>query len=399
MDRRWNVVVLRHPSGWSAPGRSQAPRPVVAWTGARQEPAERAAAALRDLGAEVVLVEGSADALCPAHPTQLRGETCATCATRICPSCQLAADGAARCASCHARVVTRARHRRLRQLVAMLAFVAFLHQVWTWMARENALLEGPVRVAFVQLVEPEVAGAPLVAAMNAEGDGLARLAPWFQAERARYVGMHGQVIDADVLGPWVTPVEPPTLPPRNPGFLDALRVALTYPRYFHDLARAHGVDPDAYGARVYVVYGRETGDLAGDSRGSRKGRVAVSFVPATSSVAYAQITVAHELAHVLGAADRYDGDTYLARFPEGYVQPWAERPWPQRYAELMAVDVPLTPRDEREARSLDEVRIGYRTAAELGWIDEKQADLYYTPALRGPEETLVVADGESLGTR
>ena len=162
-----------------------------------------------------------------------------------------------------------------------------------------------------------------------------------------------------------------------------------YPRYFHALARSHGEEPDARGARVYVIYGKERGDLAADSRGSRKGRIAVSFIPVnTSSSAYARVTVAHELSHVLGARDLYDPDTFLAQYPAGYVQPFARPLFPQRYAEIMAVDIPYSPTDEREVRSLDEVRVGYRTAADMGWISPEQADLFYAPQDVSPDAML-----------
>ncbi len=398
MSRRWNVVVVSPPPSEARSTRTT--RPVVVYAGAEPAPAERAAAALRELGAEVVVVEGDEGALCAAHPTQLRGEACADCGRRICAACRLAANGAARCPGCHAKGRNVARNRRLRQLFSLFLFVVFLHQAWFWVARERALVDatGPVRVALVQFVQPDAAGAPLVAAMNAPG-GLDAIGPWLDAERRRYLGPRADTFQVDVLGPWTATVAPPTLPPRDPGWMDLLRVSLSFPRYFHDLARAHGVDPDAYGARVYVVYGGG-GDLSADSRGSRKGRLAVSFLPLDSTVAYAQVTVAHELGHILGAADLYDEGTWLARFPEGYVQPWADPPWPQRYAEVMAVDVPLTPSSEREIRSLDEVRVGYRTAADFGWIDAKHAELYYTPALSGPEQALATAEAlPGVGTR
>jgi hypothetical protein len=343
---------------------------------------------LRARGAEVVLVEGEAGSYCTTHPTQLNVARCTACAERICHGCQVAA-GASLCPCCAAVQKRRKRNTYVRQLFALFVFIVFLLQLGSWRGREAALVDatGTIRVAFIQLVRPEAAGHPLVRAMD-EG-GIQAITRWFDEERARYGAPGGPVLAADVLGPWVTPVNPPSVPDRDTSWARQLGVSLAFPRYFHGLARRHGVDPDAYGARVYMVYGTETGDLVSDSRGSRTGRVAVSFLPVgASSLAYAQVTVAHELAHILGANDQYDPDTFLARFPEGYVQPWAERPYPQTYAELMAVDRPISPTDEQEVTSLDQVRIGYRTAAELGWISAEQADRYYTPLLTTPEARL-----------
>lgn len=285
------------------------------------------------------------------------------------------------------RVSKWTQNRRLRQLFATFLFAAFLQQAYAWLRHEESLVDatGVVRVAFVQLVRPEAVGAPLITAMNAEGSGLASLAPWYAAERGRYTGSGGPVLVAGILGPWVTDVDPPAIPERDPTWIDQLSVSFAFPRYFHDLAWAHGVDPDAYGARVYIVYGDDAWSDAADSRGSRKGRPAVAFVPTSSTLAYAQVAVAHELGHILGGLDLYDS-SFFATFPAGYVEPWKDPLFPQRFAELMAVDIPLTARSEREVSSLDQVRVGFQTAADFGWIPEIQAETYY--ATRGASEAL-----------
>jgi hypothetical protein len=394
----WNVVVVRHPP---PPPGSRAPpsRSMVAYAGADRACAERTAAGLRGIGADVALVEGDPGSLCGRHPTQLAGESCTACAAHICAACRADAAGRSVCAGCAARARHRVRNTRLRKLLAFFVLAVFFQQAWGWNRRENALVDatGPVRVAFIQFVRPEAVGADIVDEMTRIG--LPAVAPWYQAERARYTGSGGGDLHADILGPFVADVRPPAVP-RDPDFFDLLRVSLAFPSYFHDLARAHGVDPEAYGARVYIVYGKESDDLAADSRGSRKGRIAVSFVPVGSSLAYAQLTVTHELGHIFGAPDQYDPDSFLAEFPAGYVQPWADPPYPQRWAEVMAVDIPISPNDEREVRGLDDVRVGYRTAAHFGWIAEQQAEVYYSPSIRGPELALIATEADTdIGTR
>ena len=390
-ERRWNVVVVR-PSR-VGPGAPRRERPMLAFAGHDHDLTDRTAAALRAQGIEIVVFEGDEASLCPVHPTQLGAGVCARCRRRICFECQVAA-GAALCAPCHDATRKANRMRRVRQLFALLVFAVFLTQAWTWREREQSLVDanGVVRVAFIQLIRPEAAGHGLISAMN--HGGLQALAPWFEAERERYGGPDSPVLDVDVLGPWVATVNPPVAPGRDPGLLDQLVAALKFPAYFRGIALRHGVEPAHYGARVYIVYGDAQSDLAGDSLGSRSGRLAVSFVPVgDSTLAYAQVTVAHELAHILGAVDLYDPTTFRARFPEGYVKPWAVPAYPQQYAELMAVDRPISPSEEVEVGSLDDVRIGYRTAADLGWITAEQANRYYTPALTAPEAGLGPAPG------
>jgi hypothetical protein len=98
--------------------------------------------------------------------------------------------------------------------------------------------------------------------------------------------------------------------------------------------------------------------------------------------------VAHELAHTLGAQDFYNPSTFLAVHPEGFVEPFIDPLYPQEFAELMAGDIPTGATSELEATSLDDVRIGYATARDLGWIAPEVADLFYTPWEASPEERL-----------
>lgn len=404
----WHVLLVRYPveggeaavrallpsGSWSA---RQANRvcPVVVWSGADPAEAERTAARLRARGAVVVVVEDADDAsaFCTFHPGQLAGDACRDCGVAICAVCWGQAGGSARCPPCARRLRRQARNERLRQLFAVFVLAAVIYQAWRYGLAEQEWLPplGPVSVAVIQVVRPEAAGHPLVRTLNAvdEPTSLRAVEGWYQQEYERYTGRTSPYLRVVLHGPWGGEVTPPPLEePDAPAWRLAWN-AWRYPRYFHGIARSRGVDPDGYGARVYVVYGKERGDLAADSRGSRNGRFAVAFVPVdTASAAYAQVTVAHELAHILGAEDLYT-DAWRARFPQGLVEPFAAQPYPQRYAELMAVDVPVSPTVEREPSSLTEVRIGYHTAAKLGWIAEAQAAVFYgqaglTAVLPGP---------------
>jgi hypothetical protein len=67
----------------------------------------------------------------------------------------------------------------------------------------------------------------------------------------------------------------------------------------------------------------------------------------------------------------------LAIWPEGYAEPHRRPALPQRFGELMAVDVPVSDTREREAEALRDVRVGARTAAEWGWVPAWMADDHY----------------------
>lgn len=378
-------------------GRSELPL-VVRTTGDRQQ-ARHTALRLRAAGAVVLVMEEPADgegAFCADHPARIAARTCLGCDRPVCTTCSLESRGEDVCRVCRARGRSpRARVRR-RQLFVLFLFAVFLYEVADWWEHDRDAVDpsGPVRVAVFQFVPPEEPFAPVVRDLNrlpTDGDAGASLygiARWFGQERARYGGPSGY-LHVDVFGPWGRVVEPPDLddPELGPWQL-ALR-AWQFADYFHDLAADQGEDPHAYAARVYVVYSRDAADLASHSRGSEQGRVAVVYVDlGETNPGYAALTVAHELAHTLGAQDLYDPDTSLARHPEGFVEPFADPLYPQRFAELMAADIPLGPRTEREVRSLDEVRVGYATARDMGWIDPGLAEVFYTPSQRSPEERL-----------
>ena len=96
----------------------------------------------------------------------------------------------------------------------------------------------------------------------------------------------------------------------------------------------------------------------------------------------------HEIGHALGAVDTYDPVNSRANHPQGFVEPFANPLYPQRFAELMAVDIPLSPNLEKEVSALGDVRIGHQTAADMGWIDPEQAQIFYAPTEITPEEKL-----------
>lgn len=77
------------------------------------------------------------------------------------------------------------------------------------------------------------------------------------------------------------------------------------------------------------------------------------------------IVIAHELLHTLGATDKYDPETLMPVFPDGYANPEAQPLLPQKRAEIMAGRVPLNAREALMPGSLKEVVIGPATASEI----------------------------------
>lgn len=79
-----------------------------------------------------------------------------------------------------------------------------------------------------------------------------------------------------------------------------------------------------------------------------------------------QIVIAHELLHVLGATDKYIFATGDPEYPFGYTEPNKQPLFPQNTAEIMGGRIPLSSVESVEPESLEEVRIGRKTAEEIG---------------------------------
>lgn len=402
---RWRVLLVRVRPGslqdveTVVPGlrRIQPGRlPQVVRVTDRLQSAQDTAQRMREAGAVVLVLgepAGDESSFCEVHNGRIAARRCQSCGAPICTSCRKAALGDEVCADCWLDGKGHHRRRRLRQLFSLFLFSVFLYQVADWLrADREAIASGSVRVAVFQFVAPELAGSPLVRRLNAmpgsveSGTTLREIEGWYDREYERYTGRKN-ALEVDVLGPWGRRVEPPELDAES--WWQGAWNAWSYARYFHQLARDQGVDPDSYTLRMYVVYTRGRSDLAAHSLGSEQGHVAIAYVDLDEpNPGYAILTVAHELGHTLGAEDLYDPRTFLSRYPEGYVEPYADPLYPQDWAEIMAVDRPVSTREEQELRTLDDARIGYHTAAAIGWIPREQARVFYQPPETTPLDRL-----------
>jgi len=279
----------------------------------------------------------------------------------------------------------------------LLVFVAFLYKVWGHLKQDHEQVSGtaPITIGIIQFAPKADMGANIIRQLNQgpiedeKGRSLRALAPWLNAEFTRYTGNKDRRFRVETRGPFTVDLNPPRLHKDGDSWFTAMFRAWRYPQYFRNLAADNGVPIDTYTVKVYVMYGGTEFDMASHSRGSRKGRVAMVFVSIDeTNPAYALTTMGHEIGHALGAVDTYDPVTSRATHPQGFVEPFANPLYPQRFAELMAVDVPLNPGLEKEVNALSDVRIGHRTAADMGWIDPEQAQIFYAPTEITPEEKL-----------
>ena len=104
------------------------------------------------------------------------------------------------------------------------------------------------------------------------------------------------------------------------------------------------------------------------SVGLKQGRIGlVNGFAAIDLQAQNNYVIAHELLHTLGASDKYDSNTRLPLFPEGYAEPTLEPRLPQRKAEIMGGWIPVTIGHAVLPASLEQAVVGEHTAQEVGW--------------------------------
>ncbi len=105
------------------------------------------------------------------------------------------------------------------------------------------------------------------------------------------------------------------------------------------------------------------------SLGLEKGMLGVANVFASRRQAGGNnVVLAHEMLHTLGATDKYDLQTTLPIFPDGYAEPQKTPRFPQDSAELMGGRIPTSDGRAEIPDDLTLCVIGVATARELRWL-------------------------------
>jgi hypothetical protein len=263
-------------------------------------------------------------------------------------------------------LVTSSQGRFFRVRVSLLLAILSVVIVWgsaDWYERRaRTSWQRPLRVALV-LVEREAIDPSTLALIHARARELERR---LGREYARHTGRELAPVSFVVSRAVRVAERPPSMHAQSLlGLLDATYDRWRWTRAVDELA---GVDGRAYDARIYFVMQRAKGDLAyveGDSElGGRVGVAQAEIEPKT--VDFSLFVVAHELMHTLGASDKYDADG-RAVYPSGFAEPTRLPLYPQPGVEVMARNVPFSPRSERPPSTLDELFVGDTTAREIGW--------------------------------
>lgn len=158
-------------------------------------------------------------------------------------------------------------------------------------------------------------------------------------------------------------------PPRRPPDAGALCTALWSLKLRFWAWRVSGRAREPEDIRIFVLFHdpRLTPTVP-HSLGLTKGLIGVVYAFADPDMSGANdVVIAHELAHTLGATDKYDPASDAPSYPDGYGNPRQIPLYPQQTAELMAGRRMLSATRWVQADDLDAVVVGSATASEIRW--------------------------------
>jgi hypothetical protein len=168
-------------------------------------------------------------------------------------------------------------------------------------------------------------------------------------------------------GPVPERVPPPSVD-AAPGLLEPLRISYELFWFARRSDEAVGLE-GSHDGKIYVLLSAPVSSRRAlvEGLGQDGGRIAVTHIELSEdSVDFGLFVITHELFHLLGAGDRYGADG-MALVPDGLGQPEQEPLSPQQTAEVMARGRVIEPGQEVPAGDLGELRVGTKTASEIGW--------------------------------
>jgi len=223
-----------------------------------------------------------------------------------------------------------------------------------------------IAIVLIHVEGSAAVDADAIRALNDRKDALEqRLASEARRHNPKIIGTPFRL---RVFGPINVSTAPPSPPSDSP--VDLAKQAVDLERWLRDVDPNAGVIADHWDTRIYVSLRRPASESVSfvEGQSQQDGRIGMVSVELDSTMAdLTLIVVAHELMHTLGASDKYDG-AGKTRIPDGLAEPDRTPLYPQRFAELMARNRPLSATEEKVPITLDDIAVGPMTAREIGWI-------------------------------
>ncbi|MEZ4460688.1 MAG: hypothetical protein R3E66_13360 [bacterium] len=300
---------------------------------------------------------------CLTHTKLANNGQCRDCGRWICVVENAQALGMPICEDCFKTFLTRRTFRWVRTTVLLLVLVGVA--IWGWNEQqrreERRLWKRPLNIGVFVIVDGDVDRDALDALPNRADE----MEDILDAEYRKYGGSMKPF--SFVFSEAIALPQPlPEL--KGDGFFK--RVEYTYAMWgFRRAVESKLLRPvEETDSRVYLVVrpaqGKQPRLFEGlAAREGDFGVVEMELAPDTVDLAV--ITATHEMLHTLGASDHYDPQTGQAIFPQGYADP--RNRYPQRYMEIMAHDIPLGEGRARLPSLVGEIRVGSKTAREIGW--------------------------------
>lgn len=324
-----------------------------------------------DLRAKIEAAGGHASSVaappaepCPSHPKLAADLACGKCGAPLCAVCT--DDPAnARCAACAGKAARSRTFYKIRVAVLLVILLGVALYAWRDVERRRSRTDWSrtLDVALV-LVEREPVATSATDNVKSRSDALEdRLAE----EMRRFRADGSQPFRIHVFGPVKMTDAAPK--PGEPGFVSDARFAWDSWRYTSAIDDAVDLDAGRFDTRIYMVLSPPSSSKLKLIEGTSEqgGRVGIVDVELDDTmVDFALFVAAHELFHTLGATDKYDASGAIF-IPDGLAEPDRQPRFPQPFVELMARHRPVSPEATKPPKSLDELRVGAKTASEIGW--------------------------------
>lgn len=249
--------------------------------------------------------------------------------------------------------------------VAILLFILATVAHRTWLEGQDVNWDDSLYVAIYPInADGDSSSSNYVKKL--EQDQFEEVEDYFAEEAAR----HGLALAKPFklrLGEQVRNLPPP--PPSQGGMLQVVLWSLKFRYWAWQNSPKVSVPP---AIKLYLLYHNpKTSPALAHSTALSKGRVGMVNLFADKSYnAQNNVVLAHELLHTVGATDKYDLNTTLPAYPDGFAEPQKQPLYPQTFAELMGGRVPVSQAKAEIPKSLAFTLIGDLTAQEISWTKQ-----------------------------